>query len=175
MNELYKGKKYSKEFKKRMMLIGLNIVDTAGLLGVSHTSIKRFIDDAAFPAELYDKFISLSDQMIAGGGLLSSGARVKELRENLGLSIRAFAKEIGIAASGLQYIETENRKVSEKIAAKIEDHFRVGRNYLMYGIEDDKEYPLSDGLVEFIKSSPDLRKELWDKYDQAKIEEEKVG
>lgn len=86
--------------------------------------------------------------------------RLIEIREEEGLSQLAFAKEIGIAQSGISYIESGQRKVSKNVAVRIENRFHIGKEYLLYGDERMKEYPLDDELLDNLRSQPELCRKL---------------
>ena len=79
------------------------------------------------------------------------------------MSRTAFAKAVGTTQSNLFEIEQGKRGLTEKTAKKIEERFDIGKEWLMYGIESERDYPVSEKLIEWIRSDPALRKELWER------------
>ena len=95
--------------------------------------------------------------------------RIKQLRENLGLSQQHFGKIINIAPSTISSLETGHRQLTERNITIICDTFNVNPEWLRTGegemfltspkssVEDlRKEYNLSDIEYELIKSYLDL-------------------
>lgn len=61
--------------------------------------------------------------------------RIKEIREDHGLSQRAFGEAVGISGSAITRIESNERNPSEQTLRMICSTYNVSRNWLEYGIE----------------------------------------
>lgn len=74
------------------------------------------------------------------------------------------AREMGI--NPYKYIRYEQgvEFPSTKAIRKIADYFDVGVDWLAYGDELAKDYPVNEGMIEFLKKNPEVRKEIWEKY-----------
>ena len=78
------------------------------------------------------------------------GTRIKNLREEVGLTQLAFAKILNINNSTLCQYENGDRMPSDDIKGRIADHFCVSMDYLM-GRTNVREKPApadGDGLTE---------------------------
>ena len=89
--------------------------------------------------------------------------RIKEIREEHGLSQRAFAKEIGISGPSVANIENGARNPSEQTIRMICSTFNVNREWLTDGIEPKyKEQNLEDWatLTHIMEGQSDKKKKL---------------
>ena len=91
--------------------------------------------------------------------------RLKALRSELGLSQRAFANKVGVNNSLISEVEAGNRELSITAAKKIEAAFNIGYEWLLYGTEEKKNYPVSSKLVNWLWSDENVRKELWERME----------
>lgn len=90
-------------------------------------------------------------------------ARIKEIREEHGLSQRAFAKEIGISGPSVANIETGSRNPSEQTIRMICSTFNVNRQWLEHGFEPKyREESLDDwaALTEVLQGASENKKKL---------------
>ena len=63
--------------------------------------------------------------------------RLKRLRQESGISQRAFAKILGIAHASYQRYERENGEPNQTTLVKIAQHFDVSTDYLL-GLTNDE-------------------------------------
>lgn len=90
------------------------------------------------------------------------GTRIKNLREESGLTQMAFAKILNINNSTLCQYESGDRAPSDDIKGRIADHFQVSMDYLM-GRTDIRNQPLvneDEGLTEYLeqlRTRPEMR------------------
>ena len=89
-----------------------------------------------------------------------AGARIKSLRATTGLSQRLFADKAGVDASMISEVEAGNRELSLKAAKKIGSAFEVGFEWLLYGCEDRRDFPVDEKMIEWLWQNEDVRKEL---------------
>lgn len=95
--------------------------------------------------------------------------RVKEIRDNLGLTLQAFAEPLGITKGALSNIEKGRNKVTDQLIKSICNIYNVNENWLRTGegsmfnrtketflSEMQKQYSLSDFQVEIVKSYLEL-------------------
>lgn len=66
----------------------------------------------------------------------STGQILRELRENTGLSLRKFGKEINIAYSEISLLERDMCEVSFKTLKKYHDYFNVSYEYILGESQD---------------------------------------
>lgn len=90
-------------------------------------------------------------------------ARIKEIREDQGLSQRAFASAIGVSGASIAKIETDVNNPSEQTIRMICSTFKVNRNWLEHGFEPKyKEEDLDDwaALTEVLQGASENKKKL---------------
>ncbi|MBR1479001.1 MAG: helix-turn-helix transcriptional regulator [Lachnospiraceae bacterium] len=92
--------------------------------------------------------------------------RIKAIRAEMGLSQRAFANMAGVNNSLISEVEASNRELSISAAKKIEAAFDIGYEWLLYGMEEKKEHPVSDKLVSWLWSQKEIRRELWERMEK---------
>jgi len=63
------------------------------------------------------------------------GTKIKELRENAGLTQESLAKKLMIARSTLACYEINKNQVPNELLVKIAKHFKISTDFLL-GLED---------------------------------------
>ncbi|MCD7833746.1 MAG: helix-turn-helix domain-containing protein [Lachnospiraceae bacterium] len=103
--------------------------------------------------------------------------RLKRILEESGLSQREFGKSTHTSASLLNEILSGKKQLTIKYAKKIEETLGVGADWLLYGDEDAKEYPLSDAVIKYMKKHPEIRKEIYGRMetDEAVMSKDAAG
>ena len=161
-----------KEIRQRS---GISTAAIARMSGLSESTIKRYEREVNEQSnENVDKIIRIC-YSIDAETVSKAGNRVKECRESHGMNRADFARECGITPSNLHEIERGEQKVTEKTARKIEDRFGVGKDWILYGFDSDKEYPVSDRLIEWIKSDHELREKLWNRMEHYQENNKSLG
>mgnify|MGYP002626480699 CR=1 FL=1 len=90
------------------------------------------------------------------------GKRIRELRNEQQMSQRKFAdfvhcsRETIIAAENAEYL------IGERILEKISHYCDVGMDWLKFGDEKRKYYPVDDKMIEYLWDNEDIRKQLRD-------------
>ena len=150
------------EFRNLREKSGLSVAALSRMIKTSESSIKRYErGERVIPDEVMERVKTLSHSITADS-VKRAGERIKAYRLGLGLSGTAFAREADIKQSNLCEIESGRQGITEKTARKIENRFGVGVDWIMYGLESEKDYPISETLIEWIREHPDIRKNLWE-------------
>lgn len=89
--------------------------------------------------------------------------RLKELREARKLNYKAFSKIVGVNAETYRNLEQGTRLLTERQAKKIANACDVGIDWLLYGEESAKAYPLNEDMVAYLQQNPELRKAIREK------------
>ena len=87
--------------------------------------------------------------------------RIKQMREERGISQRKFARLAGVDSSMISQVEAGERKLTKNAAEKISQAFEVGAEWLLFGDESRKDYPVNDRMIEWLWRHKGKRKELW--------------
>ena len=77
-----------------------------------------------------------------------AGKRLKQLREELGIKHKDMADIVQIARPMYGRIENGFIGLTVENAQKIEDRFGVGSEWLLYGDEEKKRYPVGRRMIE---------------------------
>ena len=88
--------------------------------------------------------------------------RLKKLRMERGLTQRRMADITGVDFRTISKIETGVQSLDNAQAKMIADGLNIGVDWLLYGREDRKKYPVNERLVEWLCSKREIRKMLWD-------------
>ncbi|MCD8336908.1 MAG: helix-turn-helix domain-containing protein [Lachnospiraceae bacterium] len=91
--------------------------------------------------------------------------RLKGILEESGMSQREFGKCTHTSAALLNEVLSGKQQLTIKCAKKIEASLGIGADWLLYGDEDAKEYPLSDALIKYMKKHPEIRKEIHERME----------
>lgn len=84
--------------------------------------------------------------------------RLKQLRKENQCTIEEFSKKTGVSKTAYWMIESGKRRISDRLAKKICSTCNVGAGWLLYGYEDEKEYPLDDAMIDYLKRHPGMRR-----------------
>lgn len=85
------------------------------------------------------------------------GKRVKEARLQLGLRQLDLAVKSGIAKSIISRIERGDNISYETYSKRLAKALDVGEEWLLTGNERNREYPVNEEMVEWLKDHPDNR------------------
>lgn len=97
--------------------------------------------------------------------------RLKSLREREGKNYKQFAQFVGCNTETYRAAELGMRTITLRQAKKIADACNVGIDWLMYGEETAKEYPLNDRMLEYLQKYPEIRKMVLEKIQQINNDE----
>ena len=155
--------------------LGMSRTSVAKSLGISETHLKRFETGVAVPKEklintICEKYhvnpayftgeVSIEEAIIPfknDDGREDAGKRLKEIRLERGMTIKEFSSLINISYTHLYMVETGNNPLSEKMASEIADRLHLGVDWLLYGDEKTKDYPVNAKMVKWLKEHPEKR------------------
>ena len=105
-------------------------------------------------------------------GLSTPAKRLKSLRLELGLTQKEFAKSIDITQSNLASIEVGRSRLTKQIAMKIEERYEhAGAEWILAGNELNKDYPVGEKMIEWLREHPKARQKIWDWMNGPEAEE----
>ena len=88
--------------------------------------------------------------------------RIKAVRNELRMSQVEFAKHTGLSSGNLAGIETGRTRVTNQTAKKIENVCEHGgAEWILTGDERNKDYPVNDRMIEWLKEHRKLRKKIY--------------
>ena len=88
--------------------------------------------------------------------------RLKELRNGMRMSQVEFAEHTGLTSGNLAGIETGRTRLTEATAKKIENTCEHGgAEWLLTGDERNKDYPINDSMIEWLKDHRRVRKQIF--------------
>lgn len=139
---------------------GYSLDKMAQLLGYSRTHYSK-MERGEYnpPADLLDKLAALPSPETTG-----FTERFIQLRKERGTTLVQFAEFIGMSRASLCRIENGSAFPNDRQLIKIVETCGVGADWLLYGNNSRKDYPLTDQIIEFFWDEPELRKLIWEKY-----------
>lgn len=157
------------ETKPRMEVIN-KIADNYGI-DIQYFTDDMTLGDATANSDRWNhrKWVKKDDIDDDVPYLYDGGAsvRIKELRKEYGLSQRSFAKIANVDSSMISMIESgKDRMLSVISAKKIADAFDVGYEWLLYGVEERRDYPVNDKMIKWLWSDVELRKKIWQRINE---------
>ena len=160
------------ELRKKL---GMSRTSFAKSIGITETHMKRFETGVAVPKEKHinticEKYhvnpayftgeVSIEEAIIPfkkDDGREDVGKRLKQIRLERGMTIKEFSSLISISYTHLYMVETGNNPLSEKMAGEIADRLHLGVDWLLYGNERAKNWPLDTEMVKWLKEHPEKR------------------
>ena len=154
--------------------LGMSRTSFAKSIGISETHMKRFETGVSVPKEklintICEKYhvnpvyftggVSIEEAIaeVDDDGREDVGKRLKEIRLERGMTIKEFSALINISYTHLYMVETGNNPLSEKMASEIADRLHLGVDWLLYGDEKAKDYPVNAKMVKWLKEHPEKR------------------
>ena len=90
-----------------------------------------------------------------------AGKRMKQIRESLCMTQTKMAKIVGISSPMYSRIENGLGGLTSENAKNVEDVLGVGADWILYGDEEKKNYPISRSMITYLWEHEELRKEIW--------------
>lgn len=103
-------------------------------------------EDIRFKGQI-DGFNSLSD-------------RNKEMRLEMGLSQKKFAEYAGVQPGDINRVESGKAALGPQSLKRIAEAFHVGIDWLQYGDENRKEFPVDPKMIDWLWDHPEMRKQI---------------
>ncbi len=88
--------------------------------------------------------------------------RLKAARTARGLKQVELAALAGVESALISEVENHNRLLTKIMAKKLADALMVGIDWLLYGIEDKKDYPVNEEMIDWLWTQKQLRKNIWE-------------
>ena len=73
----------------------------------------------------------------------------------------------GISTTRLSDIMAEKNKLTEDKARKIADALEVGVDWILYGDQEKKYFPVNGKMIEWLKTHPEERERIWRKMNRS--------
>ena len=165
--------------------LGMSRTSFAKSVGSSQSSMKRFETGAGVPKEklinriceeyhvnpaYFTGEIGIDEAITetAEDDKKNAGKRLKQIRLEMDMSLMEFSKITDTSDAQLSQIELGNRPLTEKRANDIAEKLHVSVDWLLYGDERAKDYPVDAEMVEWLKAHPEKRMiiEQWMKEDE---------
>lgn len=134
---------------------------------------KVVLERYGIPKEYFLDTLHSSEDGMSGGSLVEKnvpainwkavGKRIKEIRSNLGMSQSQFAKHIGCAKGTIAQAEATGKVLSDRLIEYIAENCDVGKDWILYGDEGKKNYPVNEEMIRYLWENEDTRKAIWEK------------
>ena len=170
--------------------LGLSRVAFAKDLGSSATQMKRMeigtvIPDDEFIQKIYSTY-HVNPSFFTGEVDIDDavsvvrpeekkkqvGKRLKKMRIEKGLTLKELSALVGLSYSQLSLIENGEYMLNEKRAADIGEVFHVGVEWLLYGDEEKKYFPLNEQMAQWLWNHPEIREQIWKMMGEEKVNEQ---
>lgn len=89
------------------------------------------------------------------------GKRLKKMRIEKGLTLKELSALVGLSQPQLSQIENGKYMLNEKRATDIGEVLEVGVDWLLYGEERNKVFPVDRKMVEWLKNHQEVREKIW--------------
>lgn len=90
-----------------------------------------------------------------------AGNRLAEMRHGLGMTQKDVREILGLTHTAYNRIENGHVKLTVENAQKIEDEYGVGAEWLLYGDESKKDYPVGRKMIEWLWENKEERERIW--------------
>ena len=87
----------------------------------------------------------------------NAGKRLKQIRLEMNMTAKEFCPLIDISHTHLFMLESGNTQMTETRANEIAEKLHVGVDWLLYGDERAKDWPLDTEMVKWLKEHPEKR------------------
>ena len=145
--------------------------------GVDIEWLLDFTNDSIQPEWTCDRHISRNRHLFRGAAGEGDGEpggsgeetspespveRIKALRAEMHMSQVEFAQYTGLSSGGLACIESGRTRLTEQAAKKIENACKHGgAEWLLTGNERNKDYPVNEKMVEWLKDHRKERRRIY--------------
>ena len=83
------------------------------------------------------------------------------MRIEKGLTLKELSDLVGLSDSQLCLIENGESNLTKKRAADIARVLHVGVEWLLYGDEEKKYFPLNEKMAQWLWNHPEVREQIW--------------
>ena len=114
--------------------------------------------------EYFKGTMTLEDAVDYSGYNHQRVERIRDMMNERGIKTN---KELsllsGISTTRLSDIMAEKNKLTEDKARKIADALEVGVDWILYGDQEKKYFPVNGKMIEWLKTHPEERERIWEK------------
>ena len=112
--------------------------------------------------EYFKGTMTLEDAVDYSGYNHQRVERIRDMMNERGIKTN---KELsllsGISTTRLSDIMAEKNKLTEDKARKIADALEVGVDWILYGDQEKKYFPVNGKMIEWLKDHPEIREQIW--------------
>lgn len=140
-----------------------------GKSGISDAILDKYtevfgVDPEWMNSAIEDEKVRFSGQKIDGAVTL--GDRIRELRLEMKLSQKKFAQYAGVQPGDINRVEAGKAALGPQSLKRIAEAFRVGIEWLQYGDESKKAYPVDGKMIEYLWRNEKLREMIYHYMDE---------
>lgn len=161
---------------KRIGLTGAHISGLEnGKSGITDTILSKYVEGFGVDPEwLYsedsDNNVIVEEKAIFAGqkidGFNSLGDRIRELRLEMDMSQKKFAEYAGVQPSDISRVESGKATLGPQTLKRIAEALHVGIEWLQYGDESKKTYPVDGKMIEYLCQNDKLREMIYHYMDE---------
>lgn len=140
-----------------------------GKSGIADSILDKYIegfgvDPEWLNSEKEDEKVRFTGQKI--NCFNSLGDRIREMRLEMDLSQKKFAKYAGVQPSDINRVEAGKAALGPQSLKRIAEAFHVGIEWLQYGDESKKTYPVDGKMIEYLWQNEKLREMIYHYMDE---------
>lgn len=158
---------------KRIGLTGAHISRLEnGKSGITDTILDKYIEEFGVDSEWLhsDVDVCVDEKAIFAekkiDGFNSLGERIRNMRLELKMSQKKFAEYAGIQPSDINRVEAGKATLGPQTLNRIAEAFQVGIEWLQYGDESKKAYPVDGKMIEYLWQNEKLREMIYHYMDE---------
>ena len=154
----------AKDFSAKLGVVPTTLYwyENGGTLTESH--IKDICQAFNVDKEYFKGTMTLEDAGDYSGYNHQRVERIRDMMNERGIKTN---KELsllsGISTTRLSDIMAEKNKLTEDKARKIADALEVGVDWILYGDQEKKYFPVNGKMIEWLKTHPEERERIWEK------------
>ena len=136
----------------------------SGKNDVSQTILQKYVDVFGVDPEWLNSEETDSKVKFIGNkidGAETIGDRIKNLRLEMDMSQKKFAEYAGIHPSDINKVESGKASLGPQTLTRIAEAFHVGIEWLQYGDESKKTYPVDEKVIEYLWGHEKLREMIY--------------
>lgn len=91
----------------------------------------------------------------------SMGDRIREMRLGMDMSQKKFAEYAGVQPSDISRVESGKATLGPQTLKRIAEALTVGIEWLQYGDESKKTYPVDEKMIEYLWKNEKMREMIY--------------
>jgi len=140
-----------------------------GISAITDEILEKYIavfgvDPEWLNSEKEDEKVRFTGQKIDGFSTL--GDRIREMRLEMDLSQKKFAEYAGVQPGDINRVEAGKAALGPQSLKRIAEAFHVGIEWLRYGDESKKAYPVDGKMIEYLWQNEKLREMIYHYMDE---------